>query len=179
MAIYFNDEAQQKAAHVINTATIVNNTRYVPTNNGSDTNPEVFLNFGQYTKLEANSDLHFVALCACKDNGGTGAITLEMYYGSSINSSTNVITGGVSAYPGSGYTYISNQWSHYVMSIGVITSSLWSSTGTYNFMLGHRAGNSNSGNRPANIVNPSSSDDGRLVTGYMGSRINVMEVLQP
>ena len=37
MAIYFNDEAQTKAAHVINTATIINNTRYVPTNNGSDT----------------------------------------------------------------------------------------------------------------------------------------------
>ena len=64
------------------------------------------------------------------------------------------------------------------MSVGVIKGSDHNTTGNQNFILGHRAGNSNSGNRPAGICNPSSSDDGRYVTGVMGSRLNVMEVLQ-
>ena len=179
MAIYFSDGQQNRAAHVINCDTINVQTRYVPTTNGSDTNPEVFMNFGAYNKLEANSDLHFVALVFCKNNGGSRALTLQMYYGSSIDSSTQIISGGTAAaYPGSGYHYDSNSWSHYVMSVGVIKGSDHNTTGNQNFILGHRAGNSNSGNRPAGICNPSSSDDGRYVTGVMGSRLNVMEVLQ-
>ena len=177
MAIYFGDGQQNKAAHVIKCATISNTTRYVPT--GTDNTLRLFMNFGQYNKIEANSDLYFTGIVSCLNNGGSGAMTLSMYFGSSINSSNQVVSGGTgAAYPGSAYDYDSDSWMHYVMTVGVIKGSDYSTTGNGNFLLCHRSANGNNNNRPAGICNPQASDDGRIENTMMGSRINVMEVLQ-
>ena len=61
MAIYFSDEAQTRAAHIVNYATLTYTTRRSLSNNG--TNEMLLADFGTYNKKESGSILVFTGYC--------------------------------------------------------------------------------------------------------------------
>ena len=54
MAIYFSDEAQTRAAHIVNFASLSNNTRRSLSNSTSN-NELLLCDFGDYNKKESGS----------------------------------------------------------------------------------------------------------------------------
>ena len=171
MSIYFSDEGQHRAAHVVHYTRLKNNTRRSLTNSASN-NEIVTCDFGSFDKKLSSSTLCFQGFIACWGNNA-GAITMNLKVGGTYNGSL-VTSGGV----GSGYPIVHYQYtdvSYYKMM--VISGSVTNATGTgsKNVLVGHRTANGNS-DRPFNILNPNASDDTRIENSMGGSSLSIWEM---
>ena len=172
MSIYFSDEAQHRAAHVVHYSRLTNNTRRSLTNSSS--NQEIVTcDFGNFTKKESGTTLCFQGFVACWGNNA-GAITLNLHVGGSYNSSNYIVTGGTATgYPIAHYNYTADSYYKVVVISGSITGH--TGTGSQSVLVGHRTANGSS-DRPFNILNPNASDDLRIENSMGGSSLSVWEM---
>jgi len=172
MAIYFSDEAQTRAAHVINYTRLYDQTRR--TLGGSSNNQEMLLvDFGNVNKKESSSMLVFQGFVAGY-SAEAGAITCNLRVGGSH--SNYVLSGGTaSGYPIVHYAY--NGQNHYQLAVisGHITGH--SSTGNQGVHVGYRSA-SGGGHKIFGKVNPNASDDSKIENSMQGSSLSIWEILQ-
>jgi len=174
MAIYFSDEAQTRAAHVINYTRLTDNTRRsLP---GSSSNQEMLaVDFGNVNKKESGSILVFQGYLVGW-SAEAGAITTNLRVGGSH--SNYVLSGGTSSgYPIVTYAYNGQNYLQLAVISGHITGH--TSTGNQGVHVGYRAADGG-GSRIFGRINPTSSDDTRLEgnPGMNGSSISIWEILQ-
>ena len=176
MAIYFSDEAQTRAAHLVNFASLSDQTRR--TLSGSVSNQEMLLcDFGNYNKKESGSIIVFECFCAGK-NDASEYVALNAKIGSSYDGSTYVVSGGTgSTTPSAIYTATPglNGLKH-VKFTGIIEG--YTTTGNSKFITTYRSADGG-GDKPFPLVNPTSTDNTALEgnPGMNGSRINIWEIL--
>ena len=177
MAIYFSDAAQTRAAHLVNFASLKDQTRR--SLSGSVSNQEMVLcDFGNYDKKESGSILAFECFCAGK-NDDSQYVTLNIKIGTSYNGSTYVTNSGGtgSSTPSGIYTATPglNGLKH-VKFTGVIENH--TTTGAQKIITTYRSADGG-GDRPFPLVNPTSTDSSALEgnPGMNGSRINIWEIL--
>jgi len=172
MAIYFSDESQTRAAHVINYTRLTNDTRR--TLGGSSNNQELLLvDFGNVNKKESSSLLVFQGFCAGWGESA-GAITMNLRVGGSH--SNYVLSGGTSnGYPISTYNYSGDGHQEFAIISGHIAGH--TSTGNQSVNVGYRSA-SGGGHKPFNRVNPNASDDSRIENSMQGSSLSIWEILQ-
>lgn len=172
MAIYFNDEAQTKAAHVINYTRLTNNTRR--SLGGSSSNQEMLaVDFGNVDKKESSSILVFQGFLAGW-SAEAGAITCNLRIGGSH--SNYVLSGGTaSGYPIVHYGYNGQNYYQLAVISGHITGH--TSTGNQNISVGYRSANGN-GSKLFGRINPNASDDARIENSMQGSSLSIWEILQ-
>ena len=170
MSIYFSDEAQHRAAHVIHYTRLKNNTRRSLTNSSS--NQEIVLcDFGSFTKKLSSSTLCFQGFIAAWGNNA-GAITMNLKLGATH--SNYVVSGGTgSGYPIAHYNYTADSYYKLLVISGSITNH--TGTGSTNCLVGYRSANGNS-DRPFLRVNPNASDDARIENSMGGSSISIWEM---
>ena len=170
MGVYFSDEGQHRAAHVVHYTRLKNNTRRSLTNSSS--NQEVVTcDFGSFDKKLSSSTLCFQGFIACWGNNA-GAITLNLKLGATHSS--YVVSGGTgSGYPIAHYQYTDQSYYKMIVISGAITNH--SGTGSTNCLVGHRSANGNS-DRPFNILNPNASDDQRIENSMGGSSLSIWEM---
>ena len=170
MSIYFSDEAQHRAAHVVHFTRLVNNTRRTLT--GSSSNQEIVTcDFGNFTKKLSSSTLCFQGFIACWGNAA-GAITMNLKLGATH--ANYVVSGGTgSGYPIAHYQY--TNVSYYKIITISVTITNHSGTGSTNVLVGHRSANG-SGDRPFERLNPNASDDARIENSMGGSTISIWEM---
>ena len=172
MGIYFNDEVQTKAAHVINIQRFLNTTRgTVTTVNNTGRN---LCQFGTYNKLVAGSTLLFQGGIAGYGSNA-GSITMAVEYGGSTNGTNETYSSSTSVYPAVFREYHGEGYQSMCMVSGCLVGH--TTTGAQNVFISHRAANNNSDNAPFDILNPTNSDDGRLEGSMNGSIMVVTEVL--
>ena len=170
MGVFFADEAQHRAAHVIHYTRLVNNTRRSLTSSSSNNNI-VTCDFGNFTKKESGTTLCFQGFIACWGNYA-GAITMNLQIGATH--SNYIISGGTgTGYPIAHYSYNDNGYYKLIVISGAITSH--SGTGSTNVLVGHRTANGSS-DRPFSIVNPNASDDQRIENSMGGSSLSIWEM---
>ena len=171
MAIYFNDEAQTKAAHVINFTRLINQTRR--TLGGSSNNQEMLaVDFGSFNKKESSSVLVFQGFIAGW-LASAGAITCNLRVGGSH--SNYVLSGGTSSgYPIVHYAYDGQNYYQMGVISGHITGH--SSTGNQSVLIGYRSA-SGGGARIFERINPNATDDSRIENSMQGSSISIWEIL--
>ena len=174
MAIYFSDEAQTRAAHLVNFASLSDQTRR--TLSGSVSNQEMLLcDFGNYNKKESGSIIVFECFCAGK-NDASEYVALNAKIGSSYDGSTYVVSGGTgSTTPTMTMTYggTTNGSKHILIS-GIIENH--TTTGAQKITTTYRSADGGN-DRPFPLVNPNASDSGALENSMQGSRINIWEIL--
>jgi hypothetical protein len=172
MSLYFSDEAQTRAAHVVNFSSLVYTTRRQLSNNG--TTEMMFADFGNYNKKESGSILAFTGfLFGRNDQSDFGNVDVKI--GASFNSSSFVVSGGTGADQGAGtYTHVGANGSKLLMLCGQITG--YTATGNSSLIATYRSGTSGGG-RPFALINPQNSDSGQIDDNYRGSRINIWEIL--
>ena len=176
MAIYFSDEAQTRAAHLVNFASLSDQTRR--TLSGSVSNQEMLLcDFGNYNKKESGSIIVFECFCAGK-NDASEYVALNAKIGSSYDGSTYVVSGGTgSTTPSAIYTATPglNGLKH-VKFTGIIENH--TTTGAQKIITTYRSADGGS-DRPFPLVNPTSTDNSALEgnPGMNGSRILIWEIL--
>ena len=176
MAIYFSDEAQTRAAHLVNFGSLSNNTRR--TLAGSVSNNEMLLcDFGNYNKQESSSILVFVGFVHGK-NDANEFCTLNFKIGASYDGSYIMQSGGTgSDYPTLTYTATPGlNGSKHVLISGQILSH--TTTGAQKITTTYRSADGG-GDKPFALVNPTSTDNSALEgnPGMNGSRCNIWEVL--
>ena len=177
MGVFFSDAQQIRAAHLVNFASLKDQTRR--TLAGSVSNNEMVLcAFGNYNKQEANSVLVFECFCAGK-NDAADFCTLNVKIGTSYNGSTFITTGGGtgSTTPSGIYTATpSLNGLKHVKFTGIIENH--TTTGAQSVITTYRSADGG-GDRPFPLVNPNSTDNSALEgnPGMNGSRINIWEVL--
>ncbi len=177
MGVFFSDAQQIRAAHLVNFASLKDQTRR--TLAGSVSNNEMVLcAFGNYNKQEANSVLVFECFCAGK-NDAADFCALNVKIGTSYNGSTFITTGGGtgSTTPSGIYTATpSLNGLKHVKFTGIIENH--TTTGAQSVITTYRSADGG-GDRPFPLVNPNSIDNSALEgnPGMNGSRINIWEVL--
>ena len=172
MAIYFSDEAQTRAAHVVNFTSLSYTTRRQLSNNG--TTEMMFADFGNVNKKESGSTLVFVGYLQGK-NDQTDFSNVDVRFGASFDSSTFVISGGTRADRAAGtYTHAPNNGIKLLMLCGQIDG--YTTTGNSSVLATYKSNNS-SGGRPFALINPNATDHNHLDGGLCGSRINIWEIL--
>ena len=174
MAIYFSDEAQTRAAHIVNYATLTYTTRRSLSNNG--TTEMLLADFGNYNKKESGSVLVFNGFCHGK-NDANDFNTISVKIGASFDSSSFVVSGGTNNDNPSGgtYTYFNGNGSKLLMLHGQFTS--YTTTGDSSILATYRSSANSGGGRPFALINPDANDSNHLATSMMGSRISIYEVL--
>ena len=177
MGVYFSDAQQTRAAHLVNFASLKDQTRR--TLAGSVSNNEMLLcDFGNYDKKESASIIVFECFCAGK-NDASEYVALNAKIGASYDGSTYVVaSGGTGSTTPSGiYTATPglNGLKH-VKFTGIIESH--TTTGAQKIITTYRSADGGS-DRPFPLVNPTSTDNSALEgnPGMNGSRINIWEVL--
>ena len=125
MAIYFSDEAQARAAHVINYTRLTDNTRR--SLGGSSSNQEMLaVDFGNVNKKESGSILVFQGYISGW-SAEAGARTTNLRVGGSH--SNYVLSGGTSSgYPIMTYAYNGQNY----LQLAVISGHITGHTGTGN-----------------------------------------------
>ena len=177
MAIYFSDEAQTRAGHLVNFASMRDQTRR--SLSGSVSNQEMLLcDFGDYNKQESGSILAFECFCAGK-NDASDYVTLNAKIGASFNSSSFVVaSGGTGATSPAGiYTATpSLNGLKHVKFTGVIEGH--TTTGAQKIITTYRSADGGN-DKPFPLVNPTSTDSAALEgnPGMNGSRVLIWEVL--
>ena len=172
MCVFFSDEAQTRAAHVVNFSSLSYTTRRQLSNNG--TTEMMFADFGNYNKKESGSILAFTGYLYGK-NDQADYINVDVRIGASFNSSSFVVSGGTRADQAVGtYTYVAANGSKLLMLCGQITG--YTTTGNSTLIATYRSGTSGGG-RPFALINPTNSDSGQINDSYRGSRINIWEIL--
>jgi len=172
MSIYFADEAQTRAAHVINYTRLIDQTRR--TLGGSSNNQEMLLvDFGNVDKKESSSILVFHGFVAGW-MAQAAAITCNLRVGGSH--SNYVLSGGTaSGYPIVHYTYSGENYYEMAVIAGRITGH--SGTGNQGVHVGYRSA-SGGGHKIFERVNPNASDDSRIENSMQGSSLSIWEILQ-
>ena len=172
MAIYFSDEAQTRAAHVVNFSSLVYTTRRQMSNNG--TTEMMFADFGNYNKKESGSILAFTGFLAGR-NDVSEFSNVDVKIGASFDASSFVVSGGTGADQAAGsYTFFNGNGSKLLMLCGQITG--YTTTGNSTLIATYKSGSS-SGGRPFALINPQNSDSSQINDSYRGSRINIWEIL--
>ena len=177
MAIYFNNgtDAQTRAAHIVNFASLSNNTRRSLANSVSN-NELLLCDFGDYNKKESGSTLVIVGFVLGK-NDSSEYVTFNFKAGATYDGSYIVQSGGTSSdYPSLTMTYggTTNGMKHVLINTQITGHT---TTGNTKLIATYRSADGG-GDRPFPLVNPNGSDDGALENGMQGSRINIWEVLQ-
>ena len=176
MAIYFSDAAQTRAAHLVNFASLKDQTRR--TLAGSVSNNEMVLcDFGNYNKQESASVIVFECFCAGK-NDANEYCALNVKIGTSYDGSYITTGGGTGSTTPSGIFTATpglNGLKH-VKFTGIIENH--TTTGAQKIITTYRSADGGS-DRPFPLVNPTSTDNTALEgnPGMNGSRINIWEVL--
>ena len=162
MAIYFNDAAQTKAAHVINVSTFANTTR--TSCSGTVGSSDTDLWTWTYNKKVSTS-----FICAVGYIHG---------YGDSAGALSTSYRLGSSYYMGGWtYTYSGHNYLHGCpIHIPLTDASPTQTTGNITMGIGYNVNPTNNGNKPFNRINPDNNDDNRL-SGGMRSWVTVFEVL--
>ena len=163
MAIYFNDAAQTKAAHVINVSTFANTTR--TSCSGTVGSSDTDLWTWTYNKKVSTSYLCAFGY-AYMHNAHSGHLQTNFRLGNSYH------MGGWSF----DYTGQSNYAVEATIHIPLNNFTGSQTTGNITMGLAYAVNSASNGNKPANILNPNGSDDGRLHSGTR-SWVTVMEVL--
>ena len=177
MGISFTDALQTRAAHLVNFASLKDQTRR--TLSGSVSNQEMLLcDFGNYNKQESGSILAFECFCAGK-NDASDFCVLNVKIGTSFDSSTFVVaSGGTGSTTPSGiYTATpSLNGLKHVKFTGLIEG--FTTTGNSKVITTYRSADGG-GDKPFPLVNPTSTDNSALEgnPGMNGSRINIWEIL--
>ena len=175
MGVYFGTDLQTKAAHVVNFASLGNQTRR--SLSGSVSNQELLLvDFGNYDKKESSSILVCVGFVHGK-NDSNEYVTFNLKIGASYDGSSYVMqSGGTgSTTPSAIYTATPglNGLKH-VKFTGIIEG--YTTTGNSKFITTYRSADGGN-DRPFPLVNPNASDSGALENSMQGSRINIWEIL--
>ena len=172
MGVFFSDEAQTRAAHVVNFSSLVYTTRRQLSNNG--TTEMMFADFGNYNKKESGSILAFTGFLYGR-NDQSDFSNVDVKIGASFNASSFVVSGGTRADQGAGtYTHVGANGSKLLMLCGQIDG--YTTTGNSTLIATYRSGNSGGG-RPFALINPTNSDQSHINDSYRGSRINIWEIL--
>ena len=170
MSIYYADEAQHRAAHVVHYTRLVNNTRRSLTNSSSN-NEVVTCDFGNFDKKLSSSTICFQGFISCWGNNA-GAITMNLLLGATH--SNYVRSGGTgTGYPIAHYQYTDVSYYKLIVISGAITTH--SGTGSTNVLVGHRTANGST-DRPFTLLNPNASDDARIENGMGGSSLSIWEM---
>ena len=172
MGVFFSDEEQTRAAHVVNFTSLSYTTRRQLGNDG--TNELMFADFGNVNKKESGSILAFVGYLYGR-NDQSDFSNVDVKIGATFNSSTFVVSGGTRADQAAGtYTHVAANGSKLLMLCGRIDG--YTTTGNSSLIATYRSGNS-SGGRPFALINPTNSDQSHINDSYKGSRINIWEIL--
>tara|TARA_R100001509_G_scaffold75457_1_gene42178 strand:+ start:605 stop:1126 length:522 start_codon:yes stop_codon:yes gene_type:complete len=172
MGVFFSDEEQTRAAHVVNFSSLSYTTRRQLSNNG--TTEMMFADFGNVNKKESGSVLAFVGYLYGR-NDQSDFSNVDVKIGASFDASSFVVSGGTRADQAAGtYTHAPNNGSKLLMLCGQITG--YTTTGNSSLIATYRSGNSGGG-RPFALINPTNSDQSHINDSYRGSRINIWEIL--
>ena len=172
MGVFFSDEAQTRAAHVVNFSSLVYTTRRQLSNNG--TTEMMFADFGNYNKKESGSILAFTGFLYGR-NDQSDFSNVDVKIGASFNASSFVVSGGTRADQGAGtYTHVGANGSKLLMLCGQIDG--YTTTGNSTLIATYKSGDSGGG-RPFALINPMNSDSSQINDSYRGSRINIWEIL--
>ena len=172
MGVFFSDEAQTRAAHLVNFSSLSYTTRRQLSNNG--TTEMMFADFGNYNKKESGSVLAFTGFLAGR-NDVSEFSNVDIKIGASFDASSFVVSGGTRADQAAGtYTHVAANGSKLLMLCGQITG--YTTTGNSSLIATYRSGNSGGG-RPFALINPTNSDQSHINDSYRGSRINIWEIL--
>ena len=177
MSIYFSDAAQTRAAHLVNFASLRDQTRRTLTASVNN-NEMVLCDLGNYNKHESASILAFECFCAGK-NDASEYVTLNVKIGTSYDGSTYITTGGGtgSSTPSGIYTATpSLNGLKHVKFTGIIEN--YTTTGNSKFVTTYRSADGGN-DKPFPLVNPTSTDSAALEgnPGMNGSRVLIWEVL--
>ena len=172
MGVFFSDEAQTRAAHLVNFSSLSYTTRRQLSNNG--TTEMMFADFGNYNKKESGSILAFTGFLAGR-NDVSEFSNVDVKIGASFDASSFVVSGGTRADQGAGtYTHVAANGSKLLMLCGQIDG--YTTTGNSTLIATYRSGDSGGG-RPFALINPMNSDSSQINDSYRGSRINIWEIL--
>ena len=176
MAIYFSDEAQTRAGHLVNFASLKDTTRR--TLSGSVSNNEMLLcDFGNYDKKESGSILVFAGFVSGK-NDANEYVTFNMKIGASYDGSYIMQSGGTgSTTPSLVFTATPGlNGSKHMKISGIIENH--TTTGAQKIITTYRSADGG-GDKPFALVNPTSTDNSALEgnPGMNGSRVHIWEVL--
>ena len=172
MSIFFSDEEQSRAAHLVNFTSLSYLTRRQLSNNG--TTEMMFADFGNVNKKESGSILAFTGFLYGK-NDHTDFSNADVRFGASFDASTFVVSGGTRADRAAGtYTHVGSNGSKLLMLCGQISG--YTTTGNSSVLATYKSNNSGGG-RPFALINPNATDSNHLDTGLCGSRINIWEIL--
>ena len=160
MAIYFSDEAQARAAHVINVTEKIDATRTVFSNISGSSIANIW-DMGTIDKKVSGSIIAITGVIQAHDCTSSGHI---MPF---VQVHNTDYRGGWS------YSYLSESYSVAVP----IAHSVVGETATGNIAIKIKYGaNGGGGERPFSVVNPNQNDDSRL-TGGLYSRAVIWEIL--
>ena len=166
MALYFCDEAQLRAAHVINSASFSNTTSTSCPGTVGAANPSA----SQLWTWTYNKKVSTSYLCAFgyayMHNAHSGHLQTNFRLGNSYH------MGGWSF----DYTGESDYAVEATIHIPLNNFAGSQTTGNITMGLAYAVNSASNGNKPANILNANGSDDGRLHSGTR-SWVTVMEVL--
>ena len=172
MGVFFSDEAQTRAAHLVNFTSLSYTTRRQMSNNG--TTEMMFADFGNYNKKESGSVLAFTGFLAGR-NDVSEFSNVDIKIGASFDASSFVVSGGTRADQAAGtYTHVAANGSKLLMLCGRIDG--YTTTGNSTLIATYRSGTSG-GCRPFALINPMNSDSSQINDSYRGSRINIWEIL--
>ncbi len=172
MGVFFVDEAQHRAAHVVHYTRLTSTTRRSLTNSSSNSNI-LLCNFGSFDKKLSGSTICFQGYIGAWGNNAC-ATTLNLHLVGSYNNSNYIVSGGTATgYPIAHYNYTADSYYKICVISGAITGH--TGTGSQSVLVAHRTANGNS-DRPFNIINPNASDDTRIENSMGGSSLSVWEM---
>ena len=172
MAVYFSDEAQTRAAHIINVTRVENKTR--TTISESTNSGRILCDFGLVDKKEAGSVL--VAHGHLHGYGDrSGGLQLHLRFGATASGINNKNYGGTGfSTHAICFQHANDNNSRQINFDGMLCG--YTTTGNGRFIVTHRSAN-DSGARPFTLINPNASDDGRFENSMTGSVAIVYEIL--
>ena len=172
MAIYFSDEAQHKAAHVINVTRVENKDR--TTISESTNSGRILCDFGNVDKKESGSVL--VAHGHLHGYGDrVGGMQLHLRFGATASGINTQDYGGTGfSTPAICFQHANDNNSRQINFDGMLSG--YTTTGNGRFIVTHRSAN-DSGARPFTLINPDANDDQKFESGMTGSVAIVYEIM--
>ena len=172
MAIYFSDEAQHKAAHVINVTRVENKDR--TTISESTNSGRILCDFGNVDKKQGSSVLVVHGhLHGYGDR--VGGMQLHIRFGATNSGINSQNYGGTGfSTPAICFQHANDNNSRQINFDGMLSG--YTTTGNGRLIVTHRSAN-DSGARPFTLINPDANDDGRLESSMTGSVAIVYEIM--
>ena len=172
MGVFFSDEAQTRAAHVINVTRCENTTR--TTISESTNNGRILCDFGLVDKKEGSSILVVHGhLHGYGDRAG--AEQLHLRFGATASGINTQDYGGTGfSTPAICFQHSNDNNSKQINFDGMLSG--YTTTGNGRFIVTQRSAN-DSGARPFTLINPNASDDGKFESSMTGSVAIVYEIL--